>query len=354
MGSPGLPEPNHNSIIESGVNIGCRHSMLLFGGVKPPSILRTLQLHGLCEYSRVVWTEIGPTLLISGSYSSYLIKTDSSARHSSSSYLVSKPHSILKFALLVTNASFVFTMSSETIFITGANTGLGLETVRALCNEPVPYNIIIGSRDYAKGEEAVSQLRREFPQTASSLSAVQIDVTSDDSIKNAVDQIATTHGQLDVLINNAGAVYGTSVLSGEMSLRESWNKSWDTNVTGAHVTTSMFMPLLLKSASPRLLFITSGTAPLAETERTDAHFAFTNASPDAGWPKPLDVNLADAYRSAKTGLNMMMRQWHRTLKNDRVKVFAVSPGFLATNLAGLGPEALKKVRPAYSCSVLPD
>lgn len=235
--------------------------------------------------------------------------------------------------------------STETIFITGANAGLGLETVKALCNESVPYNIIIGSRDYAKGEEAISQLRTGYQQTTSKLSVVQIDVSSDDSIKNAVDNIVNTHGQLDVLINNAGANSGKTIESGELNLRESWDKTWDTNVSGAYVTTSMFMPLLLKSASPRLLSTTSGTSPLVGTERMDAQYAFINASPAAGWPKPLDLSLTDVYRSTKTGLNMMMRQWHRFLKNDDVEVFAVSPGFLATSLGGIGEETLKQVGP---------
>jgi NAD(P)-dependent dehydrogenase (short-subunit alcohol dehydrogenase family) len=38
-----------------------------------------------------------------------------------------------------------------------------------------------------------------------------------------------------------------------------------------------------------------------------------------------------------------MREWAKTLKNDGVKVFAISPGFLATGLAGIGAEQLKKV-----------
>jgi NAD(P)-dependent dehydrogenase (short-subunit alcohol dehydrogenase family) len=40
---------------------------------------------------------------------------------------------------------------------------------------------------------------------------------------------------------------------------------------------------------------------------------------------------------------MLMREWAKTLKNDGVKVFAISPGFLATGLAGIGAEQLKKV-----------
>jgi NAD(P)-dependent dehydrogenase (short-subunit alcohol dehydrogenase family) len=50
-----------------------------------------------------------------------------------------------------------------------------------------------------------------------------------------------------------------------------------------------------------------------------------------------------AYRSSKTALNMMMLDWARMLEPDGVKVFAISPGFLATGLGGLGKEFLKSV-----------
>ncbi|KAJ5612347.1 hypothetical protein N7510_005541 [Penicillium lagena] len=239
--------------------------------------------------------------------------------------------------------------TAETILITGGNAGLGLEIVRALCKESIPYNIIIGSRDRAKGEEASAQLLKEIPQTCSTLRVVQIDVLSDASIEGAVDYVTMTYGKLDVLINNAGANFDRAMQAGDLSLREGWNKTWDTNVTGAQVTTSLFVPLLLKSAQPRLLFITSGTSPLVDTERMDAQYALLNALPDAGWPKPSTLNPTEAYRSSKTGLNMMMRQWYRILKKDGVKVFAVSPGFLATGLAGIGPETLKKVSIKRNC-----
>src|ERR1700710_1992395 len=95
--------------------------------------------------------------------------------------------------------------TAETILITGGNAGLGLEIVRALCKESIPYKIIIGSRDRVKGEEASAQLLKDIPQTRSTLSVVQIDVLSDASIEGAVDYVTTTYGKLDVLINNAGA-----------------------------------------------------------------------------------------------------------------------------------------------------
>jgi NAD(P)-dependent dehydrogenase (short-subunit alcohol dehydrogenase family) len=50
-----------------------------------------------------------------------------------------------------------------------------------------------------------------------------------------------------------------------------------------------------------------------------------------------------AYRSVKTGLNKVIREWHRILHEDGVKVWAISPGFLATGLGGAGAEALRKM-----------
>ncbi|KAJ5247584.1 hypothetical protein N7468_002567 [Penicillium chermesinum] len=219
--------------------------------------------------------------------------------------------------------------SANTILITGGNTGLGLEIVRALSKEAVSYNIIIGSRNLEKGIKAVTQIQEELPQSQSKLSTVQIDVLSDDSIRGAVEYVASTFGKLDVLINNAGANFDHDIQGGKLSQRDGWNLAWNTNVTGAHVTTVEFVPLLLQSASPDY--------------SSSQVFAVINASPEAGWPKPQTLNPTESYRSSKAGLNMMMRQWYRILKNDGVKVFAVSPGFLATGLAGLGEETLRKM-----------
>lgn len=234
--------------------------------------------------------------------------------------------------------------SKQVIFITGGNTGLGFETVKALCKTSTAYEILLGSRDVQKGEDAVAALKKEAPDSGSTLSVVQIDVTSDDSIQKAVEKVTTKHGKLDVLVNNAGGSFDRELQAGKLSVREAYNKTWDLNVTGAQVLTSSSMPLLLKSSDPRLLFVTSGTASVAETERFDPPiYARINGSPAAGWPKDEGINPITAYRSTKTGLNMLMREWTRLLKNDGVKVFAISPGFLATGLGGIGQETLKKV-----------
>ena len=101
--------------------------------------------------------------------------------------------------------------------------------------------------------------------------------------------------------------------------------------------TQTFLPLLLKSTDPRLLFITSGLSSLELSADTNNKRYYV--VPPAGLPKQM---MATGYRSSKAGLNMLMIEWTRVLKNDGVKVWSIAPGLLATGLGG-NPELLKKM-----------
>jgi len=134
-----------------------------------------------------------------------------------------------------------------------------------------------------------------------------------------------------------GGQFDQLFYQGQMTERAMWQKSWDVNVVGTQIFTSTFMPLLLKSPDPRLLFLASGTSSLAGTEIPNIP---PNKVPEAGWPK--QGFAVPAYRSAKTGLNMLMREYKRMLTEDGVKVWGISPGFLATGL-GAGVETNKSL-----------
>ncbi|CEJ92768.1 hypothetical protein VHEMI08398 [[Torrubiella] hemipterigena] len=197
-------------------------------------------------------------------------------------------------------------MDRDTVFITGANTGIGYETVRALAASTVSYEILLGSRSVEKGEKAVQDAIEEFPAIDGHVSVVQIDVESDASIEAAFETIKTKYGRLDVLINNAGASFDPQVTEGKMTIREAWNQSWNVNTAGTQVVTATFVPLLLQSSNPRLLFLVSGTSSLAISEVPDIPI---NTVPAKGWPKTdlfMQCNIP-AYRSSKAGLTMLMR-----------------------------------------------
>ncbi|PSN69309.1 NAD(P)-binding protein [Corynespora cassiicola Philippines] len=228
--------------------------------------------------------------------------------------------------------------------ITGGNTGIGYESVKALYASPEAYTILLGSRSLEKGNEAASKLQSEVSNTKSEIVPLQIDIESDESIENAFKEVESKFGKVDALINNAGASFDLAVRDkpGPAGIREAWDHSYSVNVTSTQVFTTVFIPLLLKSSDPRLLFITSGLSSLTNCSGGQGS-AFGGSAPiPKGWPKPFAPNPI-AYRSSKTALNMMMLDWNRLLAADGVKVWAISPGFLATGLAGMGADVMRKL-----------
>ncbi|KAL4932444.1 uncharacterized protein BDV17DRAFT_196387 [Aspergillus undulatus] len=223
---------------------------------------------------------------------------------------------------------------AKIVLITGANTGIGYQVVRTLYSADQPYHVLVGARSLSKAQEAITAIRTELTSSSNKLTPLVVDIEDDESIQQAYDEVQAQFGRLDALVNNAGAQFD---LRAEYSTREAFNKSWNVNVTGTHIITSTFIPLLLQSPSPRLIFVTSGASTLKGTESRTIP---ADRVPPAGWPKAAPSGAA--YRSSKTGLNMLMRQWDRILTNDGVKVFAISPGMLATNLTGT-PEAMRKM-----------
>lgn len=96
-------------------------------------------------------------------------------------------------------------MSTKTIaLVSGANKGIGYETVKALLQSSKPYHVFLGSRSPERGQEAVQTLRGECPDSLSTVEAIQLDVESDSSIESAFNTIKNSVGRLDTLVNNAG------------------------------------------------------------------------------------------------------------------------------------------------------
>ncbi|KAE8376278.1 hypothetical protein BDV26DRAFT_266079 [Aspergillus bertholletiae] len=208
--------------------------------------------------------------------------------------------------------------SPAIILISGANRGLGYETAKTLLLSD-NYHIIIGSRDGSKGDAAAASLRA-LPGIHGTVSAMQLDVTDDASVDEAKAQIESAFGRLDVLVNNA-AIY----LLNREAVRDTLRLTLETNVTGAASLTEALLPLLLKSANPRLIFVSSSNASMAY-----------NLDPNS----PHGGTHAAEYRVAKAALNMLLVQYHMKLKN--VKVLGADPGFCATDVIG-DADALRKM-----------
>jgi len=213
------------------------------------------------------------------------------------------------------------------VLITGANQGLGFYAAQQLAATG-EYHVLLGSRDFSKAEKAIQQLAADssLKVNAQDLEPIQIDVTSDDSIKAAAKTVEDNHGKLDILMNNAG-IAGAQAANADgtgPSLRELYRQHYDTNVFGTAVVTDAFLPLLRKSTAPtgkRIAFTSSGLSSL--------EWALESPGIYSGATYPV-------YRSTKTALNMIMVHYARLLEEEGFVVSGSDPGYCGTNLNGYG------------------
>jgi NAD(P)-dependent dehydrogenase (short-subunit alcohol dehydrogenase family) len=204
-------------------------------------------------------------------------------------------------------------MASEKtiVLITGANAGIGFETALLFATSSPSYHVIIGSRSTKKGQAALESIQSQNP--SGSLSVVQLDVTSEESLSSAYNSVSEEFGRLDVLINNAG------IVSFEKTLRAELRATFETNTFGAALTTEKFLPLLEKSKSARLLYITSGLGSM------------TLCSDPQHWTYGVD---ALTYRMSKAALNMLVVCQHKEFQKKGIKVWGICPGYVITDLTG--------------------
>ncbi|KAJ5116904.1 hypothetical protein N7456_001252 [Penicillium angulare] len=221
------------------------------------------------------------------------------------------------------------------VLVTGGNGGIGYETVKAFFESKKPYHVFMGSRYLDNAKAAIERLNVECPDATNKVEPLQVDLTSDESIEAAFKTVQSGPGYIDALINNAGANFDIPHLAGKVSLRESFTNAYDVNVAGTHVMTHTFVPLLLKSNDPRLIFV----GGLSQINKAAQSYFPTPPQP-AGWPKPKADFEVIGYRCSKIALNMLMLDWNNKLKADGVKVWSVGPGLLATNLGGVPEKAL--------------
>lgn len=179
--------------------------------------------------------------------------------------------------------------------------------------------MLLGSRSADKGNAAVKDL--ESQKLPGSIEMLQVDLTSDDSIKKAAETVESGHGKLDCLVNNA-AVSGW--WQEGSTLREKMVSCFDTNAAGVAVLVNEFAPLLKKSTDARVINVSSGAGSM--TSKLDPSNALHKMS---GYE----------YRASKSALNMVSACQFVELKDDGVKVFTYCPGFTVSNLSTMNTAA---------------
>jgi NAD(P)-dependent dehydrogenase (short-subunit alcohol dehydrogenase family) len=197
--------------------------------------------------------------------------------------------------------------------ITGANKGLGFETARQLLR--AGYFVFLGSRNRANGLAAQQQLATEG---LTQVAVVEIDVTSDDSVRAAAAAVRAHTPHLDVLLNNAG-ISGASEQQPSTVALETIRTVWETNFYGVIRTTQAFLPLLHQAPAAAIVNVSSDLASLTRHQQPEwPYYAFKGA----------------AYGPSKTALNAWTVALAYELRDSAIQVNAVNPGFTATDLNG--------------------
>lgn len=213
-------------------------------------------------------------------------------------------------------------LRGKTFLITGANSGIGLETAKALVKRKA--RVIFACRDIAKAKEVIAAIREEQPNGGEMI-PMQLDLSSFESIENFVDIIKAGFHKIDVLINNAGVVVP---LNQDEKTKEGFEIHFGVNHLGHFYLTNLLLDHL-KRATPSRIVIVSST--LHEKGKIDFD----------------DLNLRSEIELAKKGKSgrhnpgycnsklmnaYFMRSLAAKLRNSGVDVNACCPGFCYTNL----------------------
>jgi NAD(P)-dependent dehydrogenase (short-subunit alcohol dehydrogenase family) len=198
----------------------------------------------------------------------------------------------------------------KSALVTGANRGIGFETVKQLA--ALGYFVYLGSRDRAKGLEAVKKLNA---LGYSNVDCIELDVTNIHSIRSARQELEVKIKNLDVLINNAGISGGFPQPATKVSY-DTLRQVFETNFFGAIQVTQEFIDLLKKSDQPRIVNVTTELSSL--TNHSNPNWKFAQFKPAA-------------YGPSKTALNLYTVMLAIELKDTNFKVNCVCPGFTATD-----------------------
>ncbi|KAI3343607.1 NAD(P)-binding protein [Ustulina deusta] len=218
--------------------------------------------------------------------------------------------------------------NSTIVIISGGNRGIGLETIKALLasdtsSDGAPYHIYLGSRDLQTGRDVAADLPVAH---GNKVSAIQLDITSPQSVAAAVAAVRAESGRLDVLINNAGVNYHT--IEDEAAKMRTL---YEINVIGTSRVTDAFKPLLLAQPAEgrkvkRIIHVTSSMGSTA-----------SRFNPEFAHYRPQFT----AYRCTKAALGMLTACHAYELKDDGVRVHAFDPGYAATEFAGGDPKVTR-------------
>ncbi len=201
-------------------------------------------------------------------------------------------------------------MTGRICIVTGSNSGIGKQTALALAK--MGATIVMVVRNKIRGEKALKEI---ISQTGNKDVNLMIsDLSSMNSIRNFTEEFKKTYSRLDVLINNAGAVFNKRQVT-----PEGFERTLAVNYLAAFLLTHELLNLLKNSSPSRIINLTSGLAKKGKVDLDDLQSEKNYAG-------------MQVYTNAKLMLILFTYELAKRLEGTRVTANVVMPGFVATNL----------------------
>ena len=138
--------------------------------------------------------------------------------------------------------------TGRTAIVTGANTGLGFQTVAALAAHGA--HVVLAVRNLDKGKDAVQKIAAASPGAAVTLQ--ELDLTSLSSVRAAADELRSKHDGIDLLINNAGVMFTPKSIT-----KDGFELQFGTNHLGHFALTGLLLDRLLPTQGSRVVTVSS-------------------------------------------------------------------------------------------------
>ena len=200
--------------------------------------------------------------------------------------------------------------------VTGANTGLGYETAKALAERGA--SVVLAVRNAEKGAQAAARMTGD-------VTVQELDLTSLDSVRTAAAALRSRLGRIDLLINNAGVMY-----TPKQTTRDGFEMQFGTNHLGHFALTGLLLDLMLPVPGSRVVTVSS------TGHRIQAAIHFD----DLQWER--SYSRAGAYGQSKLANLMFTYELQRRLApHGTTAAVAAHPGVSSTELTRNTPAAFR-------------
>lgn len=202
-------------------------------------------------------------------------------------------------------------LSGRTVFITGANSGLGQETARAMAARGA--HVIMAGRDQDKLDQSLAAIITQHPEAQ--IDTITVDLTSLENIRAATSRARQRFSKIDILINNAG-VMATPFLH----TADGFEMQIGTNHLGHFALTGELFPLIERGHLKRIVNLSSRGHHFAPVNFDDPHFERRAYDP---W---------GSYGHSKTANVLFSVGLEARFAVLGIHAYAVHPGGIQTNL----------------------